>query len=233
MRFALAVLLGRVIRFVGKFIGRSTTLPGRLALRLDPDFLRKMKFDGKVLAVTGSNGKTTTQNLIAHILRENGYSVINNTEGSNLSAGVATTLLEHCTLGGRIKSDFVVLEVDERFTPIVFSQIPLDIFLVNNLLRDQVVRNGNPDIVLEKIAEAAPHAGTLVLNADDPISLQLADGRQPGTVVTFGMARTPHSTGSCQHLTHDAKVCPKCFGKMEYDFFHYNHIGSCHCPKCG
>ena len=94
MRFALAVLLGRVIRFVGKFIGRSTTLPGRLALRLDPDFLRKMKFDGKVLAVTGSNGKTTTQNLIAHILRKNGYSVINNTEGSNLSAGVATTLLE-------------------------------------------------------------------------------------------------------------------------------------------
>ena len=233
MRFALAVLLGRVIRFVGKFIGRSTTLPGRLALRLDPDFLRKMKFDGKVLAVTGSNGKTTTQNLIAHILRENGYSVINNTEGSNLSAGVATTLLEHCTLGGRIKSDFVVLEVDERFTPIVFSQIPLDIFLVNNLLRDQVVRNGNPDIVLEKIAEAVPHAGTLVLNADDPISLQLADGRQPGTAVTFGMARTPHSTDSCQHLTHDAKVCPKCFGKMEYDFFHYNHIGSFHCPKCG
>ena len=122
MRFALAVILGRLVRFAGKFIGRSTTLPGRIALRLDHAFLKKMKFDGKVIAVTGSNGKTTTQNLVAHILRENGYTVINNTEGSNLAAGVATTLLEHCTLGGRVRSDFVVLEVDERFTPIVFSR---------------------------------------------------------------------------------------------------------------
>ena len=186
MRFALAVLLGRMVRFVGKFVGRSTTLPGRIALRLDHAFLKKMKFDGKVIAVTGSNGKTTTQNLVAHILRENGYTVINNTEGSNLAAGVATTLLEHCTLKGQIRSDFVVLEVDERFTPIVFSQIPLDVFLVNNLLRDQVVRNGNPDVILAKIAEAVPHARRLVLNADDPISQQLGDGRSDN--VTFGMA---------------------------------------------
>lgn len=231
MRFALAVILGRLVRFAGKFIGRSTTLPGRIALRLDHAFLKKMKFDGKVIAVTGSNGKTTTQNLVAHILRENGYTVINNTEGSNLAAGVATTLLEHCTLGGRVRSDFVVLEVDERFTPIVFSQIPLDIFLVNNLLRDQVVRNGNPDIILAKISEAVPHARRLVLNADDPISQQLGDGRSDN--VTFGMARTSRSTDTCLHLTHDAKVCPRCFGKMEYDFFHYNHIGSFHCPTCG
>ncbi len=209
MRFALAVILGRLVRFAGKFIGRSTTLPGRIALRLDHAFLKKMKFDGKVIAVTGSNGKTTTQNLVAHILRENGYTVINNTEGSNLAAGVATTLLEHCTLGGRVRSDFVVLEVDERFTPIVFSQIPLDIFLVNNLLRDQVVRNGNPDIILAKISEAVPHARRLVLNADDPISQQLGDGRSDN--VTFGMARTSRSTDTCLHLTHDAKVCPRSY----------------------
>lgn len=125
----------------------------------------------------------------------------------------------------------MVLEVDERFTPIVFSQIPLDVFLVNNLLRDQVVRNGNPDIILAKISEAVPHARRLVLNADDPISQQLGDGRSDN--VTFGMARTSRSTDTCLHLTHDAKVCPRCFGKMEYDFFHYNHIGSFHCPTCG
>lgn len=230
MRFALAVLVGRLVRFAGKFVGRSTTLPGRIALKMDSAFLKKMKFDGKVIAVTGSNGKTTTSNLVAHILRQNGYTVINNAEGSNLAPGVATTLLEHCTLGGRLTSDFVVLEVDERFTPIVFSQIPLDVFLVNNLLRDQVVRNGNPDIILEKIAQAVPYAKQLVLNADDPISLQLGEDRE---IVTFGMAHTPRSTDECLHLTHDCKVCPKCFARMEYDFFHYNHIGQFHCPACG
>ena len=230
MRFVLAILIGKLVRFAGRFVGRSTTLPGQIALKMDSAFLKKMKFDGKVIAVTGSNGKTTTSNLVAHILRENGHTVINNTEGSNLAAGVATTLLEHCTLGGRLHSDFVVLEVDERFTPIVFSQIPLDIFLVNNLLWDQVVRNGNPDIILEKISQAVPHARQLVLNANDPISQQLGDGRE---FVTFGMARTGRSTEECLHLTHDAKVCPRCFGKLNYDFFHYNHIGQFCCPACG
>ena len=56
---------------------------------------------------------------------------------------------------------------------------------MNNLLRDQVVRNGNPDIILAKISEAVPHARRLVLNADDPISQQLGDGRSDN--VTFGM----------------------------------------------
>ena len=127
---------------------------------------------------------------------------------------------------------FRSLEVDERFTPIVFSDLPLDIFLVNNLLRDQVVRNGNPDIILEKISGAAKHAKQLVLNANDPISQQLsAQAAQPP--VYFGMAKTSRSTEECLHLTHDCKVCPKCFSKMQYAFYHYNHIGSFQCTGCG
>ena len=99
-------------------LGGGTDLPGRIALRLHPHVMKKLRFSGRVICVTGSNGKTTTSNLIAHVLRKNGFTVINNAKGSNLTAGVATTLLSACTLGGVVRADYVVLEVDECWSPL-------------------------------------------------------------------------------------------------------------------
>uniref|UniRef100_UPI0025A11D0B Mur ligase family protein n=1 Tax=Klebsiella pneumoniae TaxID=573 RepID=UPI0025A11D0B len=63
---------------------------------------------------TGTNGKTTISNLLTNVLRQSGYTVTNNSLGSNVQAGVATALLENATFGGRVKTDIAVLEVDER-----------------------------------------------------------------------------------------------------------------------
>jgi len=230
MRFFFAVLIGRIIRMIGRPLHRSTNLPGEVALKICPDFFKKLRFKGKVLAVTGSNGKTTTANLTAHILRKNGYSVLNNTEGSNLTGGIATTLLCHCKMNGYVDYDFCVFEVDERWARFIFNDMRLDAFLINNLLRDQVVRNGNPDIVKAKIAMAIRPGVTLVLNAGDPISQTIAPDNPR---VYFGMDRTSRSTDECVNITHDAKVCPKCFHRLDYEFFHYNHIGKFSCSNCG
>lgn len=230
MRFFLAVIAGRLVRFVGKFVNRATNLPGSIALRICPDLLSRMVFDGKVIAVTGSNGKTTTANMIAHILRQQGHTVAINTEGSNLTPGIATTLLCACKWNRHVPQDYVVLEVDERFTPIVFGFFRPDVFVVNNLFRDQVVRNGHPDIVYDKIAAAVHPGMTLVVNANDPISQRLADGNPH---VYFGMERTERSAEGQVFLTDDCKVCPKCFHKLRYNFYHYNHIGDFYCEHCG
>ena len=49
-------------------------------------------FDGKTIAITGSNGKTTTKDLISHILSKNGHNV-SKTEGNfNTSIGVPLTI---------------------------------------------------------------------------------------------------------------------------------------------
>ncbi len=49
-------------------------------------------FDGKTIAITGSNGKTTTKDLISHILSKSGYNV-SKTEGNfNTSIGVPLTI---------------------------------------------------------------------------------------------------------------------------------------------
>ena len=63
------------------------------------------------------------------MLRKNGFTVINNAKGSNLTAGVATTLLSACTLGGVVRADYVVLEVDECWSRFIFAEIPVIITL--------------------------------------------------------------------------------------------------------
>ena len=68
MKMKLALLVGKLLYLVGKPLGKSTNLPGEIALKICPDLLGRIRFDGKVLAVTGSNGKTSTANMIAHII---------------------------------------------------------------------------------------------------------------------------------------------------------------------
>ena len=85
MKMKLALLLGKLLYLLGKPFGKSTNLPGELALKICPQMMGKFRFDGKILAVTGSNGKTSTANMIAHILKKQGHSVAHNAKGSNLS----------------------------------------------------------------------------------------------------------------------------------------------------
>lgn len=230
MMFVLSLLVGKLIRFAGAFFGKSSNLPGDIALKLCPGLFKRFRFDGQVLAVTGSNGKTTTANLVAHILKQAGYSVINNAKGSNLIGGVATTLLTASTLSGRIPQDFVILEVDERFSRLIFRDFSPNMMLVTNLFRDQLTRNGNVDVILSKLTEAIKPGVKLIVNANDPIACTLAPDNPH---CYYGAARTSVSTEHCMNLTNDAKVCPNCFAPLKYNFYHYNHVGEYACPNCG
>lgn len=230
MRFRLALWVGKLLAFLTKFTGRGTNIVGELAMKLDPALLRGFTFDGKIIAVTGSNGKTSTSNMIAYVLRQAGYTVVNNGEGSNLTGGVATTLIKGSDMGGRVHGDFVVLEVDERYSRLIFQHFDPHYMVVTNLFRDQLTRNGNVDVITAILNQTIRPNVKLILNANDPISGNLAP-QNPR--VYYGMDRTEKSSDQCLNITHDAKVCPRCFGHMEYEYYHYNHIGKFHCAVCG
>ena len=147
MRFILALLIAKTLVTIGKLTGKGTNLPGDIALKIDKHLLSKFSFSGKIIAITGSNGKTSTTNMLTYILKEAGYKVVSNQKGSNLTGGVATTLLSKASLSGKVKADFVILEVDERFSRLIFKDFSPDYLLCTNLFRDQLTRNGNVDVI--------------------------------------------------------------------------------------
>ena len=88
MRKFLAIVVCKLGRFVGKLIGKGSSMPGKFALKICPDILKRVTLPPHIIAVTGSNGKTSTVEMIATVLRAQGRNVIYNAEGSNQVEGV-------------------------------------------------------------------------------------------------------------------------------------------------
>ncbi len=233
MRKILAILACKLIRFVGKLVGKGSSLPGKIALKLCPDILSRVQLPPYVIAVTGSNGKTSTVEMIAAALRAGGKNVVYNAEGSNQIEGVTTLILSRSTLGGKVKADVLLLESDERYARHSFRWFHPTHFVITNLYRDQLTRNGHPEWVYDAIAQAIHPDTTLVLNADDPLVSCFAQGHAPDKVKWFGLEECSVSHLDHRGIYNDGARCPKCKGKLEYTAYHYAHIGHYHCPTCG
>ena len=123
--------------------------------------------------------------MIAAVLRADGKTVVYNEEGSNQIEGVTTLILCNSTLGGKMTADVLLLESDERYARRSFRWFHPTHFVITNLYRDQLTRNGSPEWVYDAILPALHPDTTLVLNADDPLVSCFARGR--GRVQCNGM----------------------------------------------
>ncbi|MBR3715891.1 MAG: DUF1727 domain-containing protein [Clostridia bacterium] len=232
MKF-LMILLCKLLAFVGKLVNKGSSLPGKIVLKLCPNILQKISLPKYVIAVTGSNGKTSTVEMIANVMSENGLKVVWNKEGSNQIEGVTTLLLKNSDLRGRVCGDVVVLESDERYARHTFRHIKPTHFAVTNLYRDQLTRNVHPFWIYDIIKEAVdliPNA-ELLLNADDPIVSML--GHKRDKVCYFAMAKNAYCTSETDALYNDCTYCPVCGNSLAYEYFHYAHLGKFSCESCG
>ena len=226
------ILICKLARFVGSLIGRGSSLPGTIALKLDKNILSKLTLPERTIAVTGSNGKTSVTELIRTTAEAAGLNVVCNSFGSNQIEGVTTALLSACDLRGRVKADAVVLESDERFCQYTFAQFAPKYMVVTNLYRDQLTRNGHSGFVLKELGKGVPESTTLIANADDPVSATLANGR--ADTLWFGVdAPELVERSDRRHAYDDGAYCPLCKQPMEYSERIYSHLGSYHCPSCG
>lgn len=231
MRKIIAIILCKLLHFIGKLAGRGSSLPGKAALFVCRDVLGRVKLPERIIAVTGSNGKTSTVEMIAAVLKARGIKVIWNEEGANQIEGIVTLALSHASLGGRVRGEVFLIEVDERYAAEIFGYLCPTQLVVTNLCRDQLTRNRHPEKVYENILSAVRPQTELLLNADDPLSSCLARGR--GRVKWFGVEKCSVSAKRPTGVYHDGAYCPVCKGPMEYDYVNYNHIGAYRCSKCG
>ena len=66
----LSIAATRLIRLLLSLVNRGGSLPGQIGLKIDSKILSKLSFDGVIIMVTGTNGKTSTSNLIADLLEK-------------------------------------------------------------------------------------------------------------------------------------------------------------------
>lgn len=230
-KYYCAVLTARAAIFALRALGRNGShLPGGLALRICPEFLKYIEKPSVIIGVTGTNGKTTVSNMIGDVLKANGIPYANNALGSNIQEGIIVTMLDASSFWGKRKADLCVLEVDERVSPKVYPYLQPTYLVVTNLYRDSYRRNAHVGYIADILRRSIPSSTTLILNADDLISLELNPANKR---VTFGVDRLAGEAEIKDSRIKDIHYCPRCMHTLTYDFNRFHHIGKAHCEKCG
>lgn len=199
MKMLLAIIVGKIIIWITRTlkIGGGFAAPGLYALKIDPDLVEKLaKKIPKNIIITGTNGKTTTTRMIAHLCKESGLKIIRNHTGSNLERGIASTLISNKRLcanvfhpGGGIASHLGVWELDEAAFNTVAPKINPDIVVFLNVFRDQLDRYGETDAVIKswcKTLKKLSKNTKILINGDDHNLENLATDFK-GKIQRFGV----------------------------------------------
>lgn len=229
--FLSALFISKAAMFTQKLLGMNASyFPGKLAIKLCPDFLGRIDKPETIISVTGTNGKTTVCNMIIDALTVNGYDVLSNRAGSNINAGVASALIHGSTVSGKAKKRVAVFEIDERSSKLIYPYVRPTYAVCTNLFRDSIHRNAHPEFIFRIISESLPKESHLILNADDLISAGLA----PENARTyFSIAPMNTDLPESINIINDMRICPKCHHTLSYRYVRYHHIGNAYCPSCG
>lgn len=231
LRFLIALWVAKLSYLALRLTRHNgTNYPGQVAINICPYFLEFIGKPQHIISVTGTNGKTTVNNMICDIFESFGQKVLDNRAGSNTRTGLTTSLLLGADLLGRAKYDTAVFETDERSTIRIFPWVKPEYVLVTNLFRDSIMRNGHPEFIGGLLSEQMPKTSKLILNGDDLISCGIAPDNAR---VYYGIEKLDTDFTECPNLINDIRICPKCAGKLEYDYLRYHHIGRAHCKDCG
>ncbi len=228
------ILMMKMVNIILKiFHKKGGNFLGKIAFDLSPKIFKYFKVNCPVIAVSGTNGKTMTNNCIVYILKETGYKVVSNLEGNNMETGILSTIIKNCTLTGKIKADYLVFEVDESYIPVVFEDFKLDTLVLLNFFRDQLDRNGEVESLILRINDFLKnYSGNLVLNNDDPNVARLGKSNPKNTnVLYYSVNKYEFATEEIKEAG-EGKFCPFCKSRLKYNYYQYSHIGKFNCPNC-
>ena len=214
------------------FKKQGSMIAGKTAVKFQKDFVKYFtNIDyNKVFFVTGTNGKSTTTNLLYHTLKTSGKNIASNVEGANMMSGVATTLIKNSNIFGKFNKEFLVLEIDERSLRNIFKVLPAKNLCISNLQKDQVQRNGDPDFIYQMFKNSLNKDVTLYVNNEEVRSRSLED--YVNKSIYFSLER--NSKTFEKHDFYDVTCpCPKCSHKIEYEYYNIENIGKFKCSHCG
>lgn len=237
---SLAIVVGKLsasaIRSLGAGLGSN--LPGKVARRLSPGLLSRLAAHRRkgVLAVTGTNGKSTTCGIIHSILRTAGFKVVHNRQGANLVTGITASVLDAANWTGFLDADYCLFEIDEATLPVVAAEVEFSATVVTNLFRDQLDRFGELDTTAQLINKGInQHPGLAVLNADDPNVAQLAPqaSRIYYGIQSLDGKQQDASSSATSGIAREFSSCAQCGAEYNYQLIFFDQLGHYSCSQCG
>ena len=231
IKYYIALWFSKILIIVLKLTKHNgTNLPGTYALKICPDFLKYADKPKTIYAVTGTNGKTTTTNLLCDVFENDGKKVLSNRYGSNLITGISTSLIKGMNIFGKQRYEMATFEMDERSAKKLYPYVKPDYLIVSNLARDSIGRNAHPEYIFNFLNEALKFVEdktTLILNSNDPLSSNLNEKNKR---IYIGMADA--NCNAYINSAPDVSYCPKCGGKILYNYRFYRSLGNFTCEDC-
>mgnify|MGYP002585855201 FL=1 len=236
VRFYTALVLARLTYLAIKLLHRSsgTSFVGMMTLKVCPDFLAYCRkyIKNNAITISGTNGKTTTSGLVAHIFEENQNSIIHNVKGANMLTGIANVFALNIKPFKRF--DYAVIESDEAYLTKLYDYFKADYLLVTNLFRDQLDRYGELSTTASFIQNAIDKNKELklILNADDPLVTNFGKGKN---AIYYGFEEVEfcseiHNTTSNAPTEVFNCICGK---PLQYNKQFFAQEGHYYCAKCG
>lgn len=235
LKFYLSLIIARCayigIRLLNKSSG--TSFVGMLVLKICPDFLKYCSkyIKKRIITITGTNGKSTTSGLIAHILETAHQNVVHNLKGANMLTGVANVFA--LSIAPLKRYDYAVIESDEAYLTKLYDYMKSDYLVVTNLFRDQLDRYGELNTTAEFIKNAIDKNSDLklILNADDPI---VATFDRTKYAVYYGFENVEYDC-SYEHKSNAPTEVFNCMcgEELKYSKQFFAQQGHYYCPKCG
>ena len=148
----------------------------------------RQKFQIPVIAITGSNGKTTTKDMTASVLSAK-FPVLKTQANFNNEIGLPYTLLQLNDL-----HQAAVVEIGMRGLNQISALAPFaapSIGIVTNVGETHIELLGSIENIAKaksELVEAIPSGGTVILNNDNPYTAAMKDKAAQGVkVITFGI----------------------------------------------
>jgi len=228
----IAIAVCKLLIIAGKLAGKKgSSMPGSIAMKISPKLLMNLasQIKKETIFVCGTNGKTTTNNLLFSLLKSSENKIVCNNVGANMLPGVACAFISKANIFGKLNADYAVIECDEASLRRVVNHVTPDKIIVTNLFRDQLDRYGEIEMTIALLKEAIDRLPDvmLILNADDPLSVHLGKGKK---CKYYGVSCKVESE---TETTKEGRFCLSCGNELSYEYHHYSQLGKYKCEKCG
>jgi len=153
-----------------------------------------LAWGGKVVAITGSAGKTTAKELTAHVLQSTGRRVLKSEKNYNNGLGLPLSVLKIVSDGNTPSSfDLAVLEMGmssptheiQRLVKITPPDVGVEL-MVAPVHLEYLGTIENIAAAKAELIEGLKPEGTAILNADDELVMKMRE-KHRGRILTFGI----------------------------------------------